>query len=78
MFCWFFTNLPYLRIQATDPDSNSAGLVSYSLAEESFLFSVDHRSGKMTLRNTPETLLPRFVTINKINYLQKQNDQVRG
>ena len=58
-----------LTVQATDPDSNSAGLVSYSLAEESFLFSIDHRSGKMTLRNMPETLLPRFVTINEINYL---------
>ena len=35
-------------------DSNSNGLVSYRLQQDSFLFSIDHYSGEIKLKNRPE------------------------
>jgi hypothetical protein len=35
-------------------DSNSNGIVSYRLQQDSFLFTIDHYSGEIKLKNRPE------------------------
>ena len=38
-------------------DSNSNGVVSYRLQQDSFLFGIDHYSGEIKLKNRPERLV---------------------
>ena len=49
-----------LTLHATDRDSNSNGLVTYKLKTESFIFAIDHYSGKLTLKNKVETLEAKY------------------
>jgi hypothetical protein len=51
--------LPFIR------DSNSNGIVSYRLQQDSFLFSIDHYSGEIRLKNRPE----RYLSINALDIL---------
>ena len=43
-----------MTIQAIDRDSNSNGLVTYQLEQDSYLFSIDHYNGEITLKNKPQ------------------------
>ena len=52
-----------LTVQATDADTNSNGLVTYKLQQESFLFNIDHYSGEIGLKNRPETLEPVYEVV---------------
>ena len=49
-----------MAIQATDRDSNSNGLVTYKLERDSYLFSIDHYSGEISLKNQPEQLDAKY------------------
>ena len=49
-----------MRVRASDADSNSNGLVTYKLGQESFLFDIDHYSGDISLKNRPERLEPLY------------------
>ena len=40
-----------MTVQATDRDSNSNGQVTYKLERDSYIFSVDHYSGEISLNN---------------------------
>ncbi len=46
-------------------DSNSNGIVSYRLQQDSFLFSIDHYSGEIRLKNRPE----RYLSMNALDIL---------
>ena len=45
-----------MTVQATDRDSNSNGQVTYKLQRDSYIFSVDHYSGEISLNNRPAHL----------------------
>jgi hypothetical protein len=49
-----------LTLQATDRDSNSNGLVTYKLQTESFIFTIDHYSGELSLKNKVEKLDAKY------------------
>jgi hypothetical protein len=46
-------------------DSNSNGIVSYRLQQDSFLFSIDHYSGEIRLKNRPE----RYLSMNALDII---------
>jgi hypothetical protein len=48
-------------------DSNSNGIVSYRLQQDSFLFSIDHYSGEIRLKNRPE----RYLSMNALEKYRK-------
>ena len=49
-----------MTMLATDPDTNNNGQVTYRLEQDSYLFTIDHYSGQLSLKNTPETLETKY------------------
>lgn len=49
-----------VTIQASDRDSNSNGLVTYKFNQDSYVFSIDHYSGEISLKNKVDTLDPVY------------------
>lgn len=49
-----------MTIQATDIDTNSNGLVTYKLEKDSYLFSIDHYTGDIALKNRAERLDTKY------------------
>jgi hypothetical protein len=60
--------LPFSR------DSNSNGIVSYRLQQDSFLFSIDHYSGEIRLKNRPE----RYLSMNALEKYRKQQPPTKS
>ena len=57
------TGQTIVTVQASDPDANSNGRVTYKLQQDSFLFKIDHFSGDIRLQNRPEKLEPVYQLI---------------
>ncbi len=62
-----------MKVTTFSRDSNSNGIVSYRLQQDSFLFSIDHYSGEIRLKNRPE----RYQNMNALDVLNywKNNHQ---